>query len=92
MGTRPSVQSAKGREIPIFCSAQAIMLRAIAVWTLARFMLAAGRIDNYKVKYSCIGVLPAALLCALRVVNECKCLLGRLGYHLDLLRALLCAR
>jgi hypothetical protein len=58
----------------LFCSAQAIILRAIAAWALARFVLTAGRIDKYKTKYSCIGVLPAALFCALRVVNEYKCL------------------
>jgi len=55
-------------------------------------MLAAGWVDDYQVHYECIGVLPAALLCALRVINEYECLLGRLGYHSDLLRALIYAR
>jgi hypothetical protein len=73
-------------------SRQTIALRAIAIWALARFMLAAGWIDNYQVNYECVGVLPAALLYALRIINECKCLLGRLRYHPDLLGALFCAR
>ena len=64
----------KGVKSQFFCSAQAIILRTIAVWALARFVVTAGRIDKNKVKYSCIGVLKAALLCALRVVNEYKCL------------------
>ena len=55
-------------------------------------MLAAGWVDNYQVNYECIRVLSAALLCALRVINECECLLGGLGYHPDLLRALLYMR
>ena len=37
-------------------------------------MLAAGWIDNFKVNYRCIWVLSAALLRALRVVSEHKCL------------------
>jgi hypothetical protein len=65
---------------------------ASTIWTLARFMLAAGWVDDYQVHYNCIGVLPAALLYALRVINECKCLLDRLGYHPDLLSALIYAR
>jgi hypothetical protein len=65
---------------------------ASTIWALARFMLAAGWVDDYQVHYECIGVLPAALLYALRVINECKCLVGRLGNHPDLPRALLYAR
>jgi hypothetical protein len=61
-------------ESQIFCHAQAIILRAITIWALARFMLAAGWIDNYQLKYECVGVLLAALIRALRVINEHKCL------------------
>ena len=64
----------RGMDSQIFCHPQAIMLRAIAIWALARFMLAAGWLDNYQVNYECIGVLSAALLYALRVINELKCL------------------
>jgi hypothetical protein len=63
----------RGMESQIFCHSQAIMFRALAIWTLARFVLAAGWFDNFNLKYSCIGVLPAALLCTLRVINEHKC-------------------
>jgi hypothetical protein len=79
-------------ESQIFCHAQAIILRAITIWALARFMFAAGWIDNFQVNYDCIRVLSAALLCALRVIDEHKCLLDRLGDHPDLLRALIYAR
>jgi hypothetical protein len=64
----------KGVESQIFCSAQAIILRATTIWALARFMLTAGWFDNYQLKYDCVGVLPAALIRALRVINEHKCL------------------
>jgi hypothetical protein len=73
-------------------SRQTIALRAITIWALARFMLTAGWIDNYQLNYECIRVLSAALLYALRVINECEYLLGGLGYHPDLLRALIYAR
>ena len=59
-------------ESQLLCHSQAIILRAITIWALARFVLAAGWFDNFNLKYSCIGVLPAALLCALRVINEHK--------------------
>jgi hypothetical protein len=64
----------RGVKSQLFCSAQAIILRTFAIWALARFMLTAGWIDNYNAKYSCIGAFHLALLCALRVVNEHKCL------------------
>ena len=48
------------------------MFRAITIWALARFMLAAGWIDNFNLKDSCVGVLPLALSRALRVINEHK--------------------
>jgi hypothetical protein len=73
-------------------SRQTIALKTITIWTLARFMLAAGWVNDYQVHYECIRVFSAALLYALRIINECKCLLGRLGYHSDLLRALIYAR
>ena len=38
-------------------------------------MLAAGWVDSHTVNDECVGVLSAALLCALRVINEHKCLL-----------------
>ena len=54
-------------------------------------MLAAGWIDNFKVNYRCIWVLSAALLRALRVVSEHKCLWcarhGLIIPHNDLLNA-----
>ena len=62
----------RGVKSQLFRSAQAIILRAIAIWTLARLMLAAGWIDNCKVNYNCIRVLSAALIYALRVINEHK--------------------
>jgi ABC transporter substrate binding protein len=40
-------------ESQIFCHSQAIMFRAITIWTLARFMLTAGWFDNFNLKYSC---------------------------------------
>jgi hypothetical protein len=61
-------------ESQIFCHAQAIILRAITIWALARFMFAAGWIDNFQVNYDCIGVFPAGLIRALRVISEHKCL------------------
>jgi hypothetical protein len=62
----------RGMESQIFCHAQAIIFRAITIWALARFVLAAGWIDNCN--YSCIGVLPLALSRALWVIHERKCL------------------
>jgi hypothetical protein len=61
-------------ESQIFCHAQAIILWAITIWALARFMLTAGWFDNFNLKYSCVGVLPLALSRTLRVINEHKCL------------------
>jgi hypothetical protein len=69
-----------------------LALRASTCWGFARPMFTNGRVNCVDLKYQRVGVLPAALLYALRVINECKCLLGRLGYHPDLLRALIYAR
>jgi len=64
----------RGVKSQLFCSTQAIILRAIAIRALARFVLAAGWVDSHTVNDECVGVLSAALLYALRVINELKCL------------------
>jgi hypothetical protein len=42
----------KGMESQLLCHSQAIVFRAITIWALARFMLTAGRFDNFNLKYS----------------------------------------
>jgi hypothetical protein len=73
MSTRPNVQSAKGREIPniLLCPGDNFADK-YTPGACSGPILTNVWVNCDDLNYHRVGILHLALLCAIRVINECK--------------------